>query len=70
MSTKKVIIVNVLALIAVPGIYYIGYSRGRDKFISQLINQYEDGNGPICVEAKYGATKGLLYHLKAECIGD
>lgn len=70
MSGKKKLLIGAGIASITGGSFYVGYRLGMDHIITQLINQYENGDNAMVVEATRGKTKGLLYELRAECIGD
>lgn len=70
MSKKKKVLIGSSIVAAIGGSFYAGYQLGMGHIITQLINQYENGDNNMVVEAVRGKTKGLLYELRAECIGD
>jgi hypothetical protein len=70
MSGKKKLLIGAGIAGITGGSFYVGYQLGMGHIITHLINQYENGDNAMVVEATRGKFKGLLYELKAECIGD
>lgn len=50
------------------GLIFVGMKAGEDVMTKKLINMYEEGSSDYLLVAD--KATGLLYEIKAECIGD